>query len=186
MVVSGSMLVAQVSPRRIDTTMKEGKTGYRVSCTNKRPDKNMVSISPIGFGKDVRDFSFEVKGTVTGAATDDLNNDGYTDLVVYLAVNDSMRRTNVVAVMNEGNESVAAAAFPDILDDPKLRIGYKGNDTLYLMEGTLMRRFPVDGPDSTNATHTGTLTRFIQYKVAKAEGGRYKFSPVRTYQYMKQ
>jgi hypothetical protein len=179
-------LTAQITSRKIDTTMKVGKTGYRVVCTNKRSDKNMVNITPVGFGKDVRSFSVEIKGTVNSAETDDLNQDGYTDLVIYLLTSDSMRRGNVFAVINEKNEGVAPAIFPDILDDAKLRIGYKGNDTLYLMQGNLTRRFPVNPPDTTSAANTGTIMRLIQYQVVPAEGGRYKFTTLRTYQHAKQ
>ncbi|MDB5248291.1 MAG: hypothetical protein JWQ40_2685 [Segetibacter sp.] len=184
-ILTASAVTAQVNSRKIDTTMKVGRTGYRVVCTNKRPDKNMVNISPVGFGKDVQSFSLEIKGTVNSAETDDLNQDGYPDLVVYLVASDSMHMANVLAVINEKNESVAPAIFPDIRDDAKLSVGYKGNDTLYLMQGNLVRRFPVDQPDTTS-THTGTLIRLVQYRVARAEGGRYKFTPVRTYQYAKQ
>ena len=180
-ILSTLTLSAQVSGRKIDTTMKVGKTGYRVTCTNKRLDKNLVNITPVGFGKDVQGFSLEVKGTVDWAETDDLNQDGYTDLVVYLRTSDSMQRASLLAIINENNESVAPSILPDILDDAKLRIGYKGNDTLYLMQGTLTRRFPVDQNDNINATESGKLMRIIQYQVVKAEGGRYKFTPVRTY-----
>lgn len=185
-VFKASTMDAQVTLRKIDTTMKVGKTGYRVTCANKKPDKNIVSITPLGFSKDVQSFSMEIKGTVLSAETDDINQDGLTDLVIYLLASDLMHRANLIAVINENNESIIPAILPDILDDAKLRIGYKGNDTLYLMEGTLVRRFPVIQPDSTNISTTGTLMRVIQYRVAKAEGGRYKFNTLRTYQYTKQ
>jgi hypothetical protein len=173
--------------QRIDTTMKVGKVGYRVSCRNKNPDQNTVTISPIGFDKDVRDFSFEVKGRVTKAEVDDLNRDGYPDLVFYYFNNDSIPKGNVVGISSEKNESVAPIQFPDIYNDPKLRIGYKGSDEFFLLEGYLIRRFPVFPVEGAPASaEPGTLIRQIQYRVVPGEGGGYSFKPLRSYEFSKQ
>ena len=48
--------------RKIDTTAGFSGLSYRVSCNNKNADENDVTISPKGFGKDVRDISFTIKG----------------------------------------------------------------------------------------------------------------------------
>lgn len=180
------LLNAQSSFRRIDTTMKVGKVGYRLTCSNKNPEKNTASISPVGFDKNMREFSFEIKGRVSRAEVDDVNRDGYPDLVFYIYTNDSIPRGNVVAISSEKNESVAPIFLPDIYDDPKLRVGYKGNDEYFLMEGTLIRRFPVYPAEGTTAAPTnGTLMRQIQYIVVPAERGA-KFKPARSYEYTKQ
>lgn len=180
-------LSAQVSNRKIDTTIKVGKTGYRLMCRNNNPEKNTVSITPIGFDKEVRDFSFEIKGRISKGEVDDINRDGFPDLVFYVYNNDSIPKGNVVAISSEKNEMVVPIMFPDIFDDPKLRVGYKGNDVYFLMEGFLVRRFPVyptdpNAPPSTN----GTLMRQIQYQVIQGERGGYKFKPQRSYEFTKQ
>lgn len=181
------LLHAQVLARRIDTTMKVGKTGYRLSCKNNNPEKNTVTVGPIGFDKDMRDFSFEVKGKVTAGEVDDINRDGYPDLVFYVYTNDSIPKGNVVAISSEKNESVAPILFPDIFDDPKLRIGYKGNDVFFLMEGNLVRRFPVYPSDTAKTAHKpGTLFRQIQYMVVPGDRGGSKFKPARSYEFTKQ
>ena len=70
----------------------------------------------------------------------------------------------------------------DILDDTKLRVGYKGSDEFTMIEGTVMRTFPVyNVADTANIKPTGML-RHIQYKMATAEGGVYKFKVLRTYE----
>lgn len=179
-------LNAQNSFRRIDTTMKVGKVGYRLTCSNKNPEKNTTSISPVGFDKNMREFSFEVKGRVSRAEVDDVNRDGYPDLVFYIYTNDSIPRGNVVAISSEKNESVAPIFLPDIYDDAKLRVGYKGNDEYFLMEGTLIRRFPVYPAEGTPAAPaSGTLMRQIQYIVVPGERGA-RFKPARSYEYTKQ
>ncbi len=178
---------AQVSARRIDTSMKVGKQGYKVSCNNKSPEKNIANISPIGFDKDVRDFSFEIKGRLTKAEVDDINQDGYPDLVMYVFSNDSIPRGNVIGIIAEKNESVSAVVFPDIFDDPKLRVGYKGNDVFFLMEGYLVRRFPVYPAEGASpAAATGNFMRQVQYQVIPGDRGGYRFKPMRSYEFTKQ
>ena len=74
--------------RKIDTTMKVGNAGYRVYCNNKNPEKNNLNITPIGFDKSAREISIEIKGRVLSTESDDLNNDGFPDLVLYIYSSD--------------------------------------------------------------------------------------------------
>lgn len=180
---------AQKKYLRFDTSIKVGKVGYRVSCNNKNPERNIANISPIGFDKSIRDFSFEIKGRIHKAEVDDLNRDGYPDLVFYIFNHDSIPKGNVVAISSEKNENVAPIIFPDIYDDPKLRIGYKGDDEFFLLEGSLMRRFPVfpvEGADTTATKEPGTLMRQIQYTVVPGERGMATFKILRSFEYRKQ
>ncbi|MDE3252660.1 MAG: hypothetical protein KGO92_07615 [Bacteroidota bacterium] len=185
----GNQARAQKKYPRFDTSIKVGKVGYRVSCNNKNPERNIANISPIGFDKSIRDFSFEIKGRIHKAEVDDLNRDGYPDLVFYIFNNDSIPKGNVVAISSEKNENVAPILFPDIYDDPKLRIGYKGDDEFFLLEGSLMRRFPVfpvEGSDTSATKEPGTLMRQIQYTVVPGERGSSTFRILRSFEYQKQ
>ncbi len=171
--------------RKIDTIMKLGNIGFKLVTNNKNEDKNYVTISPIGFGSGARDVSFEVKGRIRKAEVDDLNNDFYPDMVIYIYTNDPNDKGTVVGISSIKNESLTGIGFPDIVDDPKLRVGYKGFDTFMLMEGTLMRRFPVYTADSLGAQRTG-MYRQIQYKVVPGERGMLNFKAVRSYEFAKQ
>ena len=51
----------QAQYRKIDTTMRVGKAGYKVYCNNKNPEKNNLTITPLGFEAGVREVTFEVK-----------------------------------------------------------------------------------------------------------------------------
>jgi hypothetical protein len=182
-----SLLMAQIPARRLDTTMKVGRVGYRLSCFNKSPEKNPVTISPQGFDKDVREFSFEVKGRISKAEVDDINRDGFPDLVFYVFSNDSLPKGNVIAISSEKNETIAPIMFPDIFDDPKARLGYKGGDEFFLMEGNLVRRFPVFPVEGAPATaSTGKLVRQINYMIVPGERGGSKFKIMRIYDFTKQ
>lgn len=171
--------------RRIDTTMKIGRSGFRVVCTNKNEEKNYVTITPVGFDNSARDASFEIKGRIKKAEVDDLNRDLFPDLVLYIYPPGVNEKGSVIGISSVKNETFAGIIFPDIVDDPKLRSGYKGFDTFMLMEGTLMRRFPVYTADSVDAKPTG-MYRQIQYAVVPGERGSLKFKALRSYEFAKQ
>lgn len=171
--------------RKFDSTMKIGKAGYKVTCTNRNPERNSINISPIGFDNSMRDFAFEVKGRVRRAEVDDLNRDNFPDLVLYIYTNDTLNKGTVVCISSESNTSVVPIVFPDIVDDPKLRDGYRGFDEFMLMEGVLTRRFPLFTTDSSGAQPTGKI-RQVMYRVGEGDKGTKKFLVMRTYDYVKQ
>lgn len=89
----------------------------------------------------------------------------------------------VIGIGSEKNEGIRPIFFPDILDDAKLRTGYKGQDKFQLIEGTLLRSFPTyDTSDTTGVLKPLNITRNIQYRVTTVENGVLKFKVVRTYE----
>lgn len=166
--------------RKIDTSLQYGKAGYKLICDNKSADKNYVTIRHIGFENTARDLNFYVKGVITKAQTDDFNNDGYPDLIMYIYSGPNLEKGNILALASSENKSNVPIYFPDILDDPKLRDGYKGHDEYSLMEGSLVRKFPLyKGADSTGNA-TVSAKRIVIYRVVSDNGG-FKFKPVNTY-----
>lgn len=170
----------QAQVKKIDTTATQGTTGFRVICNNKDESENTVSISPKGFGKEVRDLSFAVKGKLRKILVDDLNGDGYPDLIlcIYSGANGAMG--NIVCVASSGNNTLMPVRFPDIYAAPKLREGYKGHDEFTVMIGSLMQSFPIYKPDDTDTPTGGT--RVIQYSITRGENGNSTFTVLRSYE----
>lgn len=171
---------AQNQYKKIDTTMKLGKAGYRVVCSNKNELKNSISINPVGFNSEARDVSFEIRGRVQKVEVDDLNNDMFPDLVLYVYPPGDKSIGNVIGISSVNNDRFMPISFPDIINDPKLRNGYIGYDSYMLMEGTLMRRFPLYSTDSLGVKPLGTF-RQIQYRVVPDEKEGLKFKAIRSY-----
>ncbi|MEI8098100.1 MAG: hypothetical protein WCG74_04660 [Sediminibacterium sp.] len=185
LVSSCFLLSASAQYKKVDTTMKLGKAGYRLYCNNKSVDKNNITITPVGFESGSREISFEVKGKVAKAEVDDLNNDGFPDMVIYLYTGVGNLFGNVIGIMSNSNTDMRPVIFPDIMDDPKLKIGYKGYDEFYLVEGSLMRKFPIyQTIDSTQSVPSGSV-RQIQYRVVPGERESMKFKVVRSYEVKK-
>ena len=183
MVLIPTLLVAQ--GRRMDTTMKVGKAGFRVNCQNKSAEKNPITIYPVGFESEARDFSFELKGILIGTEVDDLNKDGFPELLLYVAPQDSLNKSSVIAISSQENKSVAPIVFPDILDDPRLRDGYKGSDKYMLLEGVLMRTYPLYEKDANGVQQPTGKMRRLMYRVAPGEQGTSKFVVARFYDFQK-
>ncbi|MBV9989499.1 MAG: hypothetical protein JO301_17595 [Chitinophagaceae bacterium] len=178
-----TIALAATAQKKFDSTMKVGKAGFRVFCANKNPEKNIATISPVGFDKDAHEVSFEIKGRVTKAEVDDLNGDGFPDLVVYVYNGGDKRTGTVIGVSSDKNQGFGPIYFPDITDDMKLRVGYVGYDEFTLMEGNLMRRFPVySTADSANIKPTGVI-RQVMYRVVPGDKpGIQKFKVTRSYE----
>jgi hypothetical protein len=185
LIVAFAVSITASAQRRYDSTMKVGKVGYRVSTNNKNEEKNSTTISPIGFSSGARDVTIEVRGRITRSEVDDLNRDGFPDLVMYI-FNGVKNTGTVLGVSSDKNESFQPIIFPDIVDDPKLRVGYNGGDQFLLMEGMLIRRFPLHTMDSASNTMKPIgMTRQIMYTVAPDEKGTQRFKAGRSYDFAK-
>jgi hypothetical protein len=172
---------AQVIFPKVDTTVKVGKVGYHVSCKNKKFDENELSVRPVGFDNSAKaDMDFMIRGRVMKAQIDDLNSDGYPDLVLYIYMDSSAVYGTVYAFVSKANKSVVPCFLPDPMMDGKINEGYRGHDQFSLMEGYLLEKFPIykAGDDKDNPTGG---TRAILYQLVPDEGDRFKFLKVRNY-----
>jgi hypothetical protein len=166
--------------KRIDTTLKIGKAGYNVFCNNKNADNNQLTVRPVGFESEAHPISFYIKGNVTKTQIDDLNNDGFPDLLVYLRSGDHGMYANLFAFISKENKSFIPVPVPDVMLDGKLREGYQGHDEFSLLEGVLMREFPLYKPDDQKDKPTGGR-RIIQYQLIGSTEMGYKFKVLRSF-----
>jgi hypothetical protein len=164
-------VVGQAWPK-YDSTMKIGKSGYRISCLNRSPEKNMLNIRPVGFKSESREASVEIKARVLGAEIDDLNNDGFPDIVIY--IEDAAGKKSIFPICSEDNERIGPILFPDIYNDMELSKGYRGRDEYKLVEGVLFRKFPIFPADTTIKEPTNKI-RQLMYRVVQGERNSWKF-----------
>lgn len=165
---------------RYDSTLKIGKVGFKVNCTNKNLDRNIVSIKPIGFKSEAREAALELKGRIVSAEIDDLNQDGFPDMIVYIL--DADKKISLFSISSQNNESMQPIYFPDITNDAVLSKGYRGLDEYKLLEGILLRQFPIFDADTTIKTPTKKGKR-IMYKVMTGDKGMLTFKVIRNFEY---
>lgn len=147
---------------KFDTTLKMGDVGYRILCSNKKTDRNDVTIRVIGFKDYNHDLNVSVIGTLHKALIDDFNDDGNPDLVFYSF--DDNQIAQVYALASVNNKSYGPIYMADIYINPKLREGYQGHDEFSAMGGYLIRKYPIYQTDSTTKTATVIGTRVVEYK----------------------
>ena len=165
--------------KKVDSTLKIGKVGYRVTCNNRSPDQNELHIKPVGFESTAKEMAFYIKGRLMKSEIDDLNNDGFPDLLLYIFSGANGEYGTVYAFLSQENKSISSFALPDAMLDGKLKDGYQGHDEFTLLEGKLMREFPVYKPGDEKDKPTGGK-RFVQYYVV-ASGEHFEFKVLRTY-----
>jgi hypothetical protein len=170
---------AQVVFPKIDTTVKFGKTGYRVECKNKNMDENEVDIRLVGFDNSAQQPRFMCRGRVAKAEIDDLNSDGYPDLIMYVFTDSGAVFGTVYSFINKGNKTVVPCFLPDPMMDGKINEGYKGRDQYSLMQGYLLEKFPIYKTGDDKDKPSGG-TRVILYQLVP-DGERFKFQKVRNY-----
>lgn len=171
---------AQVIFQKIDTTVKIGKVGYRVSCKNRKYDENQLEVRPVGFENEAREMNFMLRGRVAKAEIDDLNGDGYPDLVLYVYMDSSAIFGSVYAFVSKANKSFSGCVMPDPMMDGKINEGYKGHDQFSLMEGYLLDKFPIYKTGDDKDKPSGGM-RVVLYQLVPDEGDRFKFQKVRNY-----
>ena len=170
---SSDYLSAQI--KRIDTTMLIGKSGYHIKCSNKDFERNELDIKPVGFDNEAHEQGLYLKGAVTKSQIDDLNNDGFPDLIVYTVSGPKGELGNAYAFISIENKKIIPVGLPDVQLDAKYRDGYRGHDEFSLMEGTLLRKFPLYKTDDKDNAATGGK-RIIQYQLTGSEDTGFKFT----------
>lgn len=149
-------------------TLKLRGVTFTVKSPNKSTD-NKVTITTRGLTRNttlVRD----VDGRVIGAEVADLNVDGFPELYIYAKSDGSGSYGGLVAFGSNKNKSLSDISLPEIAAGSKESVGFMGHDDFAVVEGTLVRRFPVYKPGDSNAKATGGM-RQIQYKLRAGEAG---------------
>lgn len=165
--------------KRYDSTLKIGKVGFRVSCTNKSTNQNSLNIRPIGFKSEAREVNLELKARVISSEIDDLNHDGFVDLIIYIM--ESSGKKNLFCVSSKNDEMMQPIYFPDIMNDAQLSKGYRGGDEYRLVEGILFRKFPIYQTDTAIKEPTKKV-RQIMYRVVEGERAMLNFKSFRSFE----
>jgi hypothetical protein len=113
-------------------------------------------------------FELEIDGSVANTEVEDLNSDGYPELLIYTSSAGSGSYGNVIAFSVLSGRSMVPVVFPDITDSPEASKGYMGHDEFTLVERTLARKFPIYKEGDSNSNPTGG-TRQIAYKMEAGE-----------------
>ena len=132
---------------------------------------NKVKVRAQVGKKTIGEHEVEADGAITGVEVDDLNADGFPEIYVYVISAGSGSYGSLIAFASNRNRSITPITLPPIEDEEAaVTKGYMGHDKFRVVEGALVRRFPVYREGDTNSKPTGG-TRQVQYKLKAGEAG---------------
>lgn len=130
-----------------------------------------LSIQPRGLGTDNQKIILEIDGEVMNAQIEDLNSDGFPEILIYTKSAGSGSYGDVIGYSVNHGESISRISFPQLSENKEASLGYMGHDEFSIIDNSLIRRFPIYKEDDTNSHPTGG-TRQIRYKLQDGEASR--------------
>jgi Periplasmic lysozyme inhibitor of I-type lysozyme len=164
---SSALPPAAPPPVPFDQTLKLQGISFRVASTNSA-SINELKIVPSGLTVDNAPIVRPIEGQITRAEVADLNADGSPEVYVYIRSAGSGSYGTLVAFSANKRKSLSEIHLPPVSDDAKAARGYMGHDDFAVVEGTLVRRFPVYKDGDNNAAPSGGV-RQMQYKLKPGE-----------------
>lgn len=132
---------------------------------------SQLSIQPEGLEIDNQKIILEIEGQAVNAEIEDLNSDGFPEILIYTISAGSGSYGDVIGYSVNNGKSISQIYFPDISENKEANTGYMGHDEFAIVETSLVRRFPVYKEGDSNNNPTGG-TRQIQYKLKDGESSR--------------
>lgn len=130
-----------------------------------------LTIQPKGLEIDNNTIYLKIDGQVVNAEIEDMNPDGFPELLIYTVSAGSGSYGNVIGYSVNNGKSLSQIYFPDLSENKDAFAGYMGHDEFTIVETTLVRRFPIYKDGDTNNNPTGG-TRQIQYKLKNGESNK--------------
>lgn len=140
---------------------------FHVTCANEG-SRNTLRIEPSGRLKESKVIEQEIDGTVAGAEVADLDRDGVPEIYVYVQSAGSGSYGSVVGYAVNKQRTITPIDMPELSNDPKASAGYMGRDRFAIVDGWMVRSFPLYRPQDLNSAPSGG-TRQLRYRLVKSE-----------------
>ncbi len=142
---------------------------YDITCTGNGSTRNLT-IVPTGFKGTVDKIAMTCD-PITNAEIEDLDKDGFPELLIYTQSAGSGSYGNVIGYSPNKGLSLSQIYFPELDKASPTMKGYMGHDEFAIVESTLVRRFKTYEGNDTNAKPTGKM-RQIEYKLKEGEASK--------------
>ncbi len=160
----------QIDKTIFNKTLSLQNISFEISSTGKGSFQ-YLKIKPFGLEIDNSEINMKIDGSIVNAEIEDLNSDGFPEILVYSVSAGSGSYGNVIGYSVNNGKSISQIYFPPISENLQVNKGYMGHDAFAIVETTLMQRFQTYNEGDTNANPTGNI-RQIQYKLIDGESSR--------------
>lgn len=117
-----------------------------------------LEIYPFGLSLANQSLTEFFEGKIMDAEVEDLNSDGFPEVVVF--IQSPNKKGDVIGISVNNENTVSRIDFPPTDENPEINVGYNGEDEFSVVETNLVRRFSL----FENGQKTGKI-RQIQYKL---------------------
>jgi hypothetical protein len=128
--------------------------------------QQQLTITTTGAKPPIKPIKQTVNGQVVGVEVADLNGNGLPEIYVFVEGAGSGSYGELVAYSTMKGSELSPVYLQDLSGAPAQ--GYQGHDRFEVVEGCLVRHFPIYKPGDTNAKATGG-ERQICYKLMSGE-----------------
>lgn len=146
--------------------LQMGKVAFHIYSPNNSLH-NSIIIQPSGV-KDSNFIQTGVIGTVNDAFIADLNKDGFPE-IYWITILESGQK-NLLGYGSNKNINLIPIYMPDIIEDRKWGIGYRGDDEFKISGGYLLRSFPIFASNNPAISSSGEI-RELKYRLVPAING---------------
>lgn len=160
----------QIDQTVFNKTLVLQNIGFDISTTGKGSIQHLA-VQPFGLEIDNSKIEMDIDGQVTDAEIEDMNSDGFPEVLIYTVSAGSGSYGNVIGFSVNNGKSVSQIYFPDIMENVDASEGYMGHDEFAIVETSLARRFRTYNEGDANSNPTGNY-RQIQYKLVDGEASR--------------
>ena len=109
----------------------------------KGENATILKILPSGLSIDNKQAIHEIDGTVINAEIEDLNSDGFPEVLVYISSDGSGSYGSIIGYSVNNGKSMSQISFPSVTYNNEANKGYMGHDEFAVVENTLVQRFPI-------------------------------------------
>ncbi len=146
-------------------TLKLQGISFQVQSSGEGSEQQLT-ITTSGAKPPIKPIQQTVNGQVVGAEVADLNSNGLPEIYVYVQGAGSGSYGELVAFAVTKGSELSPIYLQELSGAPAQ--GYQGHDQFNVVEGCLVRRFPIYKPDDSNAKASGG-ERQICYKLKAGE-----------------
>lgn len=133
--------------------------------------KCKLYIQPSGLKLDNPLFVESINDPVKEAEIEDLNADGYPELLIYTLANDLEKRQHVIGYSVNSGKSLSRISIPENNENLPAFKDFKGSNEFAIVENRLVQRFRLFQTGDKVGNPTGKF-RQISYKLMEGESSR--------------